>query len=357
MAAAYNILIMGASYGSLLASKLLFGGHTIKLICLPGEADLINAEGFRVRLPVRGLKAPVELDSRKLPGKVTAGGTANVDPRDFDLVGLAMQETQYRSPGVRELLDAVARAKVPCMSIMNMPPLAYLRRIPGLDADALKPAYTDASVWNNFDPARITLCSPDPQAIRPPDEKVNVLQVTLPTNFKVARFADDKDTSILRRLQDEIEAIRFETPEGRTELPVKLKVYDSIFVPLAKWAMLLAGNYRCVTKDGVRTAQEAVWSDIETSRSVYNFVVDLCVKLGAKPDDMVPFEKYAAAAQSLTRPASAARALQNGAPYIERADKLVQLIAAQRGMRNPAIDAQVALVDARLEANRKKVAA
>jgi hypothetical protein len=107
----------------------------------------------------------------------------------------------------------------------------------------------------------------------------------------------------------------------------------------------------------MRTAQEAVWSDVETSRSVYNFVVDLCVKLGAKPDDMVPFEKYAAAAQSLTRPASAARALQNGAPYIERADKLVQLIAAQRDLHHPAIDAQVALVDARLEANRKKAAA
>ena len=357
MAATYNILIMGASYGSLLASKLLFGGHNIKLVCLPAEAGLINAEGFRIRLPVRGRDAPVELDSRKLPGKVSAGGTADVDPKDYDLVCLAMQEPQYRSPGVRELLDAVARAKVPCMSIMNMPPLAYLRRIRGLDADALKPAYTDSSVWNNFDPAFITLCSPDPQAIRPPEERVNVLQVTLPTNFKVARFPSDQHTAMLRRLQDEIEAIRFDTPEGKIELPVKLKVYDSIFVPLAKWAMLLAGNYRCVTKDGMCTAREAVHGDIETSRSVYNFVNELCIKLGAKPEDMVAFEKYAAAAQSLTRPASAARALQNGAPNIERADKLVQLIAKQKGMSHPVIDATVALVDARLAANREKAAA
>ena len=357
MAATYNILIMGASYGSLLASKLLFGGHNINLVCLPAEAGLINAEGFRVRLPVRGRDAPVELDSRKLPGKVSAGGTADVDPKDYDLVCLAMQEPQYRSPGVRELLDAVARAKVPCMSIMNMPPLAYLRRIRGLDADALKPAYTDSSIWNNFDPDFITLCSPDPQAIRPPEENVNVLQVTLPTNFKVARFPSDQHTAMLRRLQDEIEAIRFDTPEGKIELPVKLKVYDSIFVPLAKWAMLLAGNYRCVTKDGMRTAREAVHGDIETSRSVYNFVNELCIKLGAKPEDMVPFEKYAAAAQSLTRPASAARALQNGAPNIERADKLVQLIAKQMGMSHPVIDATVALVDARLAANREKAAA
>ena len=46
-------------------------------------------------------------------------------PKQYDLVGLAMQEPQYRSPGVRELLNAVGRAKVPCMSIMNMPPLAH----------------------------------------------------------------------------------------------------------------------------------------------------------------------------------------------------------------------------------------
>src|SRR5271170_1423673 len=353
----YKILLMGASYGSLLASKLLFGGHSIHLVCLPAEADLINAEGFKVRLPVRGRKEPVLLESRKLSGKVVAGGTADFDPKNYDLVGLCMQEPQYRSPGVRELLDAVGKSRVPCMSIMNMPPLPYVKRIPGLNYDALKPAYTDPSVWDSFDPGTITLNSPDPQAIRPPDEKVNVLMVTLPTNFKVARFDDPKSTAILRTLQDEIEAIRYDTPEGKIELPVKLKVFDSIFVPLAKWSMLLAGNYRCITKDGMRTAQEAVWTDIETSRSVYNFVFDLCVKLGAKPDDLVPFEKYAAAAQSLTRPASAARALQNGAPFIERADKLVQLIARQKGLSNPAIDAQVALVDSRLEANRNKQAA
>ena len=354
----YNILLMGASYGSLLASKLLFGGHRLHLVCLPAEADLINAEGFRVRLPVRGRKDPVELDSRKLPGAVTAGPATGVNPKDYDLVGLCMQEPQYRSAGVRELLDAVAKSRVPCMSIMNMPPLPYVKRIPGLDYDALKPAYTDPTVWDHFDPALLTLCSPDPQAIRPPDEKVNVLMVTLPTNFKCARFDDEKSTAILRQLQDEIEAIRYDPGDGnKIELPVKLKVYDSIFVPLAKWSMLLAGNYRCITKDSMRTAQEAVWSDLETSRSVYDFVFDLCVKLGAKPEDLVPFEKYAAAAQSLTRPASAARALQNGAQYIERADKLVQLIARQKGLSHPAIDAQVALVDARLEANRKKAAA
>ena len=180
----------------------------------------------------------------------------------------------------------------------------------------------------------MTLCSPDPQAFRPPDEPVNVLQVTLPTNFKVARFDSEAYTAMLRRMEAEIEAIRYDTGDGKSELPVKLKVHDSIFVPLAKWAMLLTGNYRCVQKDAARSIKEAVHADIEASRSVYNWVRELCVKLGAAPDDLVPFEKYAAAAQGLVRPSSAARALFAGAPNIERVDRLVQAIAAQKGMRN-----------------------
>src|SRR5262245_63025105 len=136
----YNILLMGASYGSLLASKLLFGGHSVHLVCLPAESDLINAEGFRVRLPIRGRKDPIVIDSRELPGKVSASGTAGVNPKDYDLVGLAMQEPQYRSAGVRELLDAVAKSRVPCMAITHMPPLPYLKRHPRPNHGATMPA-------------------------------------------------------------------------------------------------------------------------------------------------------------------------------------------------------------------------
>ncbi len=127
-------------------------------------------------------------------------------------------------------------------------------------------------------------------------------------------------------------------------------------MPLAKWAMLLTGNYRCVTKDGAIDIKDAVHNDLSTSRSVYNWVSGVCERLGASPDDLVPFEKYAAAANDLVRPSSAARALNNGAPNIERTDRLVQLIGAQYGMRNAVVDQTVALVDARLAANRKAAA-
>ncbi len=350
----YKILIMGASYGSLLGAKLLAAGHTVKLVCLPAEAELINQEGIRVRMPVKGRDGLIEIDSRKLPGKLSAGAPQSVNPADFDLVALAMQEPQYRSPGVRELLDAVAKAKVPCMSIMNMPPLPYLARIPGVSADACRGCYTDPTVWDSFDPALMTLCSPDPQAFRPPEEKVNVLQVRLPTNFKAARFDSEAHTAILRRLAADIEAVRFAAGYAQIELPDKRSVHDSVGVPRAKWSMLLAGNYRCVQKDAMRSIKESVHSDLEASRSVYDWVKKLCISLGAAEADLVPFEKYAAAAQSLASPSSAARALAAGAPNIERVDRLVQTLAKQKGMHSAAVDEIVALVDGWLENNRRK---
>ena len=349
----YNVLIMGATYGSLLATKLLLAGHTVKLMCLPAEAEVINRDGTRVRSPVKGRDGLVEVDSRRTPGALSAATPNAINPADYDLIALAMQEPQYRAPEVRTLLGAIAKAGIPCMSIMNMPPLPYLARIPGLDVDALTQCYTDHTVWDGFDPALMTLCSPDPQAFRPPDEEINVLQVSLPTNFKVARFDSDAHTAILKQIQADIEAVRFEAGDGTVELPVKLKVHDSVFVPLAKWSMLLTGNYRCIQTDEMRSIKDAVHGDIEKSRAIYNWVGALCQAMGASEDDQVPFEKYAAAANGLVKPSSAARALLAGAPNIERTDCLVKTIAARMGMPSNAVDESVALVDAWLETNRR----
>ena len=353
----YRILILGASYGSLLASKLVLAGHEVKMVCLPAEAELFNREGAIVRMPVKGSDDLVQIESRNYPGQLSAAAPGEVDPAGYDLVALAMQEPQYGSPGVRELLDSIGRARTPCMSIMNMPPLPYLRRVPGLDVDALRSAYTDPTVWDNVESAFITLCSPDPQAFRPPQEQANVLQVRLATNFKAARFDAVEHTEILQYLQSDIEGIRFQTGNGVSiELPVKLKVHESVFVPLAKWSMLLAGNYRCVQPAGMRSIRDAVHSDLEMSRSVYATVGAVCMSLGAAEQDLVPFERYANAALSLKSPSSAARALASGACNIERVDRLVQLVARQRGFASDALDETVQVVDGWLAANRQKMA-
>jgi hypothetical protein len=353
MSAKCDVLIMGASYGALLAAKLLLAGHDVKLVCLPAESELINKEGIRVRLPIRDRAELLEIDSRALRGKLTADVPKATNPAGYDLVVLAMQEPQYRSPGVRELLEAVARSRVRCMSIMNMPPLPFLARIRDIDLRACRECYADATVWDAFDPTTMTLCSPDPQAFRPPEAQSNVLQVRLATNFKAARFASEADTALLRRLESDIDAVRFDTGAGAIELPVKLRVHDSIYVPLAKWAMLIAGNYRCIQNDAMRSIKDAVHSDLEATRAVYEWVVKVCIAYGASPRDMVPFEKYAGAALALESPSSAARALFGGAPHIERVDRLVQTLAAQKTMRLAALDEIVARVDARLDANRR----
>jgi hypothetical protein len=200
----------------------------------------------------------------------------------------------------------------------------------------------------------VTLCSPDPQAFRPPAEKTNVLQVRLPTNFKAAHFASDTDTEMLRELAAGIDAARFDIGGESLELPVKLRVHDSIFVPLAKWSMLLAGNYRCIGKDAMLSVRDAVHGDLTASRAVYEWVATLCKVLGAAASDLVPFDKYANAALSLMSPSSAARALAAGATDIERVDRLVQLLGTQRDMRSDAIDAVVSRVDAWLARNRAR---
>ena len=349
----HHILILGATYGSLLAIKLLLAGHKVTLVCLLAEAELINQDGIRVRLPVKGRDELVEIQSRTLVSALSAIPPAQADPAQYDLIALAMQEPQYRSTGVRELMAAIADSRMPCISIMNMPPLPYLKRIPGLSTEPLARCYTDASVWDRFEPALMTLCSPDPQAFRPPDEPTNVLQVSLPTNFKAARFEADESTAILRQVQADIEAIRFRTGNEDIELPVKLKVHDSVFVPLAKWSMLLTGNYRCVQEDAMRSIKEAVHSDLQRSRSIYDWVSGLCRNLGASAQDQVPFEKYANAAMGLVKPSSAARALLNGATQIERVDLLVQSIAAQQGMQSDLIDEIVTRVDSWLKKNKR----
>ncbi|MBI3464494.1 MAG: hypothetical protein HY000_15780, partial [Planctomycetes bacterium] len=210
----YNLLILGASYGSLFSAKLLMAGHRVSLVCTRPTAELINREGTVVRFPIRGRESLLDIASKQLPGSLSATTPEEVDPGEFDLVVMAMQEAQYGSPGVRELMGRVARAGRPCLAIMNMPPLPYLKRIPGLRTETLESCYTDPRVWDGFDPRQMTLASPDPQAFRPPEERKNVLQVGLPTNFKAARFEAEEPTTLLRDLEAEIEAARFDTGDG-----------------------------------------------------------------------------------------------------------------------------------------------
>ena len=189
----YNVLVLGASYGSLFATKLLMAGHRATLVCTRSTADLINREGTIVRMPIKGRDGLLDISSKKLPGTLSAATPDAVDPGPFDLVVLGMQEAQYGASGVRELMSRVAQVA------QAMPrdhehaaaavPEAHTRTVDGRSRGA---AMRIRRVWKDFDPALVTLASPDPQAFRPPDQPKNVLQVGLPTNFKAARFDGER---------------------------------------------------------------------------------------------------------------------------------------------------------------------
>ena len=342
---ARNILILGASYGSLLGTKLMMAGHNVTLVCRQKTADLINRDGTEVRIKLRDEAMHRAIFSADLPGKVDACPPESVDLSRYDMVALAMQEPQYANHTIHMLMIKIAEAGLPCLSIMNMPPLPYLKRIPALEGMDLSEAFTNAQVWARFKPANVSLCSPDPQAFRPPEEEPNVLHVGLPTNFKAATFESDAHNAILRELEADVSAV---TLDGK-DVPVKLRVYDSLFVPLAKWSMLLTGNYRCITPGAPHAIRDAVLSDLELSREIYTHVDAIAQKLGADPADAVPFEKYAKAAEGLLKPSSAARAISAGAPFIERVDLLVKLISHALNMPHAEIDKTVAIVDAKLD--------
>ena len=149
----YKILMMGAAYGSLLASKMLFGGHSIHHVCLPAEADLINAEGFRVRLPVRGRKDPVVLEfakaarqgDRRRRGRRQPEGLRPDRPRHAGAaVPLARRARTARRGG------EIARA----LHVDHEHAAAALREAhPRSRLRCAEAAYTDPTVWDNFDPA------------------------------------------------------------------------------------------------------------------------------------------------------------------------------------------------------------
>src|ERR1700710_3201957 len=219
---ARNVLILGASYGSLLATKLLMAGHNVTLVCRRNTAELITRDGTEFRIKLRDEPVHRAIFSRDWPGKWDAPPPQDVDLSRYDLVALAMQEPQYTNHTIRVLMIKIAAAKLPCLSIMNMPPLPYLKRIPALADMDLEEAYTNAQVWERFKPGLVSLCSPDPQAFRPPEEAANVLHVGLPTNFKAAAFEDEKHNKLLRELEADIDAV---TLDGH-DVPVQLKGFD-----------------------------------------------------------------------------------------------------------------------------------
>ena len=126
----------------------------------------------------------------------------------------------------------------------------------------------------------------------------------------------------MRKLEADIDAARFDPGDGAIEIPVKLKVHDSLFAAAGQMAdvdrrqLPLHPAGRHDPNQGSRAREPR-----PRPEEIYEWVTQLCTRLGAGDTDLVPFEKYARAAEGLAKPSSAARALFGGAEHIERVDK------------------------------------
>ena len=94
----YKILILGASYGSLLGTKFIAAGHDVTLVCRAETAALINDKGTEVRIKLRDEDEHRSFFSGALTGNMAAATPEDVNPQEYDLVCLAMQEPQYSHP-------------------------------------------------------------------------------------------------------------------------------------------------------------------------------------------------------------------------------------------------------------------
>lgn len=338
-----RILVLGASYGLLPGVKLALAGHHVTFVGQEQEVARMVASDLVVRIPQRRSDNVTQLRC----ASASFATPATADPEAADFIILAMQEPQFAHPAVAELTRRIGRSGKPCLSIMNLPPPPFLRRL-GMDESVLAGAYSSASAWEGFDPQAISNASPDPQALRMNPDAPGELTVTLASNFKAAPFAREADQHLLEMLARDMSRLKV---DGIAP-PVRLLAHSSPFIPLAKWPMLIAGNCRCIEADGIRTIAEAVLSDAEHSRAVYEVVLQAMVALGADPAVMVPFDAYAKAAVELVRPSSAARAIANGAQNIERIDKLVLQLMQANGLDTALVEPVVGMIEQRLTANR-----
>lgn len=320
-----DILVLGAAYGLLPAVRLSLGGNRVTVVCRENEREALVERGASVTLQRRDGRDGRLLHAPAKPGRAQTGSVLgvvgpDVSTQGYDIVILAMSEPQYADASVDALMARIANKGLPVISLMNLLPACFLRRLNQLDVDAMKPAYGSWDVWQRFDPDRVTAASPDAQAVRMHANRPDLLSVTLASNFKVAPFHDDADQGLLAILEQSTARIQPDDIPG----PARFVAHRSLGAPLSKWPMLIAGNCRCMQVDGnVITIAAAVRDRLEESRRIYDAVANVAVAAGALTSDLVPFAAYASAARQLTRPSSLARALAAGAARVERIDLMI----------------------------------
>lgn len=326
------VLVFGASYGLIICAKLMMAGYDVKCICLEKEAEILNNEGFKIEIPGY-LRKKIFINSNNLKGNFSAFTPDKIKSlNNIKLAFLAMQESQYSNKDILKILEQIIAKPIPSVSIMNIPPSSYLKKFININDTVLNSIYFNHKIWKNFNIDFLSHASADPQIFKPEVNTPNFISVRLASNFRVASFQDSASEKILEEVAKKIKNARLSSGSDKIRVPINLNIYKSPHISLSKLPMLITGNYRCVVNSGIVSIKNAVMSNINVSKKIYDDVYNLCLSLGASKDLLIPFDGYLKAAQNLTAPSSVARAFLNGDPNIERVDKLVLNIAKLKNL-------------------------
>lgn len=353
-----RILVIGASYGALIAAKAALARHRVTLVGRPAELAAMAYGGAVVDMPFRQFSLRHELRFSAAYGNAPDHADwglslpGDADPGTHDLCFLVVQEPQAAAPELLGLLGRIVSAGLPVVSLMNLAPLSWLEGLAALRGVDFTGVHSSLPAWEILRGHSQTLASPDAQAVRTDPAFPQRLRVTLPTNWKCAPFAEARSQAVLERLCADIAAVRIRIGGQPVPVPVRLVATSSPCIPFAKLPMLIAGNLRSILPDGEIPISEAVGRDPVRSRRIYEEVMAILANRGVPEDIGVPFHRYAQAAEALTLPSSAARGLASGATAIERPDLLVQALAGGAEALSPDLRAITVTVEARLARNR-----
>lgn len=326
------IHIFGASYGIVVATKLLMAGYNVKCICKREEAESLNDKGFIINIPGY-LNTTLKIFSKDLPGKFIAADPTSLEKEQISLVFLAMQESQYEDQDLSKILFFIAKNKIPCVSIMNMPPSIYLKNLKIKNYNKTKDFYKNFDIWNYFNLDYFTHCSADPQMYRTNLNEGNIFAVRLASNFRIANFVNAKCAKLIHEISSKVKSSRLIFKDKKIRVPINFNIFDSKYIPLGKWPMLITGNYRCLDNLKLKSIKDAVLENIQESQLIYNDVSNLCCLLGANKNDLISFETYLKVINKLDAPSSVARMASSGTKNFERFDKLIQFLANENKIK------------------------
>ena len=356
-----RLLFLGGAYGSILATKCALAGHKVDVVCRAQEAENINSGSLVIHFP--GDKGR-SIGISECQSNMRGVAARHVEPSDYDLCFLCMQEPQFAEDTIASLLLSLESKPIPLISLMNMPLPPYLLGRFGIDLSAEPSVWKNTDLWGQLSPDSFTASSPDPQAVVEVTDDVTRVHVSLASNLKIAPFSNQQYQNRLTQLAIDVNDLRITDAEGRWSPGIKLVPHESPYVPLAKWPMLITGNFRCIGPTNAKTIRSAVWDDLERSRSIYEWVTELCQKLVVSIDKycdlskvLIPFDRYADAAQQLVYPSSVSRGLLNNATEVERVDRLIQGLARSLNAEDESLNSIVSLVDETLMVNRSVSAA